>query len=454
VVKTLIPTSLALALVGVLTSLAAPHPQGGALPHPTTPAVSNAPHAARYLGLLPTSASFLPIAVWDQAPNGGNIPKVYKNQAQAFAAMGVNVFIGMDAWPERFGSDNGELAAAVASHMYVIGGGDPTSDTSVGSVASIAALIAKTPGAARYFVGYQWGDEPQCTTDVAAQVATIEREDPKRMVFENEGAWTAWLPKNTVGTSTCLSESEANLRATSIASSDEYALTDPWHTYLCRSGQGYDCLWAYGQEAANLRQVAGPDAPVWEFVESGTNDLGLSSENDGKSEEPSASPTQVNSAAWLALLEGANGIEWFCDERLPNGNPVWDYCASDTTIRENLSYVDHSVERFAAELNSPSLAGAVSVQSSNRSVPVVAKVKEVNGVTYLMVEGDRLGATTATYTLDHDAAGTAELIYDSNSRYDPHAAELGKSFRLNSLGQFSDSLPSSYSVKIYEIHPL
>jgi len=46
------------------------------------------------------------------------------------------------------------------------------------------------------------------------------------------------------------------------------------------------------------------------------------------------------------------------------------------------------------------------------------------------------------------------LIYDSDSQYDPNVSELGKTFRLNSLGQFSDPLPSSYCVKIYEIHPL
>ena len=129
VAKLLIPTSVALALVGALTSLAAPraHHEGPA-PTPATPARAGQ-HATRYLGLLPTANNFIPIAVWDQAPNGGNVPTGDKNQAQAFHAMGVNVFVGMNSWPERFGSDNGELAAAVANHMYIIGGGDPNSDT-------------------------------------------------------------------------------------------------------------------------------------------------------------------------------------------------------------------------------------------------------------------------------------------------------------------------------------
>jgi hypothetical protein len=452
VARTALPVSLALALIGMLSSLSAPRVTDGGSP----PARSQVTPAGRYLGLLPTSDNFIPIAVWDQAPNGGNIPSRYADQAQAFAAMGINIFVGMNDWPESFGSDDGQLAAAVAAKMYVIGGGDPASDHSPESVASIAKLIAKTPGASKYFIGYQWGDEPLCTTDVPAQVANVEREDPRRMVFENEGAWVAWLPLNVVGDTRCLIRSEVNLKAPSIASADEYALTDPWHSYLCprTRDRGYDCLWVYGQEAQNLRAVVGAKTPVWEFVETGTNDLGLSSENGGKSEESSASPVQVNSAAWLALLNGANGIEWFCDELKSDGTPIWDYCASNGTIRRNLTYIDHTIEGYAPEINAPDLRNVVTVRSSDSALPIVADVKHVAGVTYLMVEGDRLGATTGTYTLPDYASGRAIVVYDSNTNYDPSVSQQGRTIAINALGVFSDSLPASYSVKIYEILPL
>jgi hypothetical protein len=368
--------------------------------------------------------------------------------------MGVNIFVGLYSWPERFGGDDGELEAAVAEHMFVIGGGDPFSTTSAESVASIATLISKIPGASKYFIGYQWGDEPSCTTNVASQVATIEREDPTRLQFDNEGAWVAWLPRyNILGSATCLAQAEANLRATSIASADDYAVTDPWQTQLCTSGGDYDCLWVYGQEAQNMRALVGPDNPVWEFVETGTNDLGLSAQNDGRAEDPNASPTQVNSAVWEALLGGANGIEWFCDDLLPDGTAVWDYCASNGTIRSNLSYIDHTIEHFAAEINAPAVVGGLSVRSSNRAVPIVSVQKEVNGSTYLFVESDRDGTTTGNYRMSRFANGTAELLYDSNTRYDPSVSEQGETFRLNSKGLFEDSLPGNYSVKIYEIFP-
>lgn len=455
VAKYLIVAAAVLTAVATLTNVFAPTvAKSGLSSHANSSAADIANNARLYPHLLPTTDTFIPIAVWDQAPNGENVPSAYSNQAAAFRAMGVNVFVGMNSWPERFGSDDGELEAAVAEHMYVIGGGDPFSTTSARSVGSIAKLISRIPGASKYFIGYQWGDEPTCSTDVASQVATVRREDPTRLFFDNEGAWIAWLPQhNVLGSAECLAASEANLRATSIASADDYALTDPWHTYLCSSDGGYDCLWVYGKEAMNIRALVGPEEPVWEFVETGTNELGLSDENGGKAETSSASPTEVNSAAWEALLGGANGIEWFCDELLPDDTPIWDYCASKGIIRANISYIDHTIQHFAAEINAPSVLSGLSVRSSNRAVPIISVQKDMNGTTYLFVEGDRNGTTTGIYKLSRFANGTAKLLYDSNARYNPSVSEQGETFELNSKGYFEDLLPANYSVKIYEILP-
>jgi hypothetical protein len=237
---------------------------------------------------------------------------------------------------------------------------------------------------------------------------------------------------------------------------DDYNLTDPWHTELPSQacGEGGDCLHYYGQETTNLVALADGN-PVWVFVETGTDDLGLSEEDGGIGEELRATPTQVNSAAWLTLLSGANGIEWFCDAAVDpdnGGNTYYDDCAYNTIIKANLTYVDHHIERYAAEINAPDLAGAVDVFSSDPAVPVVADVKQVGGVTYLMTEGDRVGSTTATYTLAADDSGTATLVYDSDAKYDPKASEQGMVFPLSNAGSFSDSL-SNYAVKIYKVTP-
>jgi hypothetical protein len=486
----LLPAAL-MAMLGL--ALALPSATGAST---STPATMYGPFANG----LPTSPSFFPIGVWYQNPAGGDVPAPYTDQAQAFKAMGVNVFVGISqesnvAWPESYGSDEGEIAAAAAEGMYVIGGGDPNCtannsgsdpcDTDHASVDSVQKLLASLPaGDAQYFVGYQWTDEPACNTPIASQVAAVSSEDPTRMTYANEGAWVADLPGNDIGSpsgsgltsSQCLSEAEANLVATSIVSSDDYALTDPWHTSTCA---GANCIYLYGNSAANMRALAGPTQPVWSFLETGTDDLGLSTQNGvcnwttnlcASGNEAAATPVQVNSAAWDALINGANGIEWFCDAAdigstgtTNSGTTAYDACAGgggdgssvggSTIIPANLTYVDNTVESYAPELNSPDVAG-MAVSSSNSSVPVVDMLKQVNGEDYLFVESDRDGSTVATYSDPSLAGLTATLVYDSANQYDPTSSEQGQTFTFSSSGMFSDSLGTAanpYQVKIYAI---
>jgi hypothetical protein len=415
-----------------------------------------------------TSSSFFPIAVWDQDPAGGNVPSPYVDQAQAFKAMGINTFVDISNWPSSFGKDDGSLAAAAENGEYIIAGGDPKSDTSSTSVASIEALLAADPSAAPYFLGYQWDDEPSCTENVGSEVATIESEDPGTMTYANEGAWLADLPGNDIGNQQCLSEAESNLQAVSVASSDDYAETDPWHSNVCI---GANCIWVYGQTAHNLVATAKAGEPTWEFIESGT-DFGLSQQDGScnlatntcvKGNEATATPVQVNSSAWDALIGGANGIEWFCDGSEPENSDAGDACAGggsdgnpvggSTVIPANLTYIDHTIESYAPELNTPDVGG-MTVSSSNSSVPVASMLKTVNGEDYLVVESNRDGSATATYSDPSLAGQTATVVYDSADHYDPANSELGETFTLSGSGSFNDSLGTSanpYQVKIYLI---
>jgi len=436
---------------------------GLALALPSTTGASTSSQSSFYgqfANGLPTSPTFFPIGVWYQSPAGGDVPAPYANQAQAFKAMGINVFVGISqqnglVWPESYGVDEGEMAAAANEGMYVIGGGDPSCaannsgadpcDTDHASVDSVQKLLASLPPAdAQYFVGYQWTDEPACTTNIASQVATISSEDPTRMTYANEGAWVAVLPGNDIGSPSgsgltaaqCLSDAETNLIAPSILSSDDYALTDPWHSSTCA---GANCIYLYGDSAANMRALAGPTQPVWSFIESGTDDLGLSTQGGvcnwttnvcASGNEAAATPAQVNSAAWDAIINGANGVEWFCDGSnmdstgtTNSGNTAYDACAGgggggnpanggSTVIPANLKYIDGTIESYAPELNTPDVAG-MTVSSSNSSVPVVDMLKQVNGEDYLFVESDRDGSTIATYSDPSLAGLTATLVYDS-----------------------------------------
>jgi|GEM_PF-4427821 hypothetical protein len=95
-------------------------------------------------------------------------------------------------------------------------------------------------------------------------------------------------------------------------------------------------------------------------------------------------------------------------------------------IRSNLSYIDYAIEHFAPGINAPAVLSGLSARSSNRAVPIVSEQKEVNSPTYLFVESDRDGATTGNDRLGRFANGTAGLLYDSNTRYDPSVSARGE----------------------------
>ena len=331
---------------------------------------------------LPTSSSFFPIAVFGQSPGGGDVPAPYSNQAQAFKAMGVNVIIAPGyGWPSSYGQDShGEMAAACAAGMYTFDGSSAgtAASGSATSVASVyAAIQTLTPACQKWVVGYDLGDEQSCGTNVAAQAAAAHAIDPTRMA---ESGSAGFYPGPNTGS--CA----ATYTGSDVLSGDTYAITN---SYLhvgntgtaCLSGSSTvpsDCLWLYGLQTQNmLATSAGINKPTWVDLESGT-DFGNFSEANGacnattnlcaRGNEMRAEPWQVNSAAWLTLINGSNGLLWFCDDEVSssdacvgggvNGNA--SACAPTCGIASNLSYIDHTVEGYAPALNASNAAASPS----------------------------------------------------------------------------------------------
>ena len=202
-------------------------------------------------------------------------------------------------------------------------------------------------------------------------------------------------PRNVVGSAACLAQSEANLRATSIASADDYAVTDPWHTYLCRSKGTYDCLWVYGREAQNMRALVGPDGPVWEFVETGTNDLGLSSEWwQSRRSERFTDPGQICCLGGTA--RGANGFEWFWTAAARRHTDLATTALERHDPIQSFLHRPHGRSLRSADQRSGRLGRAQRPQLQS-GCPDHLAAKGCNGTTYLFVESDRNGTTTGRY---------------------------------------------------------
>lgn len=448
----------------------------------------------------PQSPSFFPIVVWDQPPTrilGAGSP--YATDAAAMAATKMNILLQIDNggganYPASYGVDTGGMFQALVNQgLYGILLADYTGNTSVYSVASLEAM-ASSINASSHLIAYNMGDEPQknCTEFVAnvpTYVALIKGFDSTRPYLWNNTDWIfshGICPGNV-----------ADLQATSIGSFDLYPLTSPWNgssSIPVVSGQAQDSMWIQGYSVNQFIADGRSGQPIWAYVDTGTNELGYSSQNGSgcsvstnlcspDNHEYRATAEQVSAEVWMSIINGATGIEYFCDDTsIATGQTAYDFCLGNNVsgegsvaaaIASNLTYVDTSILSYAPQLNS-SISGICTMNSGlmytsytascsngilnmstgTSTVPGSAMVRTYNGSLYLFADSDRNGSATMSFTLSGYAGKTATVVYDSNAQYDPTHSSVGNTFTLSASGQFSDTFGANghnYQPKIYMI---
>ena len=194
-----------------------------------------------------------------------------------------------------------------------------------------------------------------------------------------------------------------------------------------------------------------------------------------------ATPAQVNAQVWASLINGANGIEYFCHDSTSTS-----YClgedrggAGAAATQDNLTYINALILRFASVLNAPTVGmcsmqhqdfttssgwsttpscsnGILTMTTSDPAVPGMALLKQLSGASYLFAQSDRRSPSGASFNfaLTGVAAKTVKVVYDSNARYDPAHSSQGGSLPLDGKGGFADTLGANkddYQVKIYMI---
>ena len=176
-------------------------------------------------------------------------------------------------------------------------------------------------------------------------------------------------------------------------------------------------------------------------------------------------PAQVGAEAWMSLISGAVGIEWFCQDGISQafclgGNDGSAQGKADAQlVAQNLTYLNATFKSFAGPLNgavvgqclmdsedyvtdtvsthSSCAGGILTMATNNPAVPGLAIVKTNYGLTFLFAQSDRrsAGGSAFTFTLSGLGGKTATVIYDSNARYDPAHSALRASTALNRLGR-------------------
>ena len=271
--------SLMLAAVLLLPPSCFAAPVSSAAPPPPAYSWANGPSK---------DPAFFPIAVWYQNPRAPG-PDGRATLADTMKAANINTLIGMSGsngdgtpWPERFGSDDGELAMLQERGLHLIGAVATPYDAvapAPDSVASILALIARHKADAT-FIGYNIGDEPGCDAVgppqgrmamVPTAVAGIAAKDPTRPVFDNFTSW-AMVPQFWQG---CHAAQVAATAALGVISFDLYPVTSPWFSSVLKTtGTDYvsvarDQLYLQGLNVQAMFDNAPPEKALWAFVEGG-----------------------------------------------------------------------------------------------------------------------------------------------------------------------------------------
>lgn len=209
-----------------------------------------------------------------------------------------------------------------------------------------------------------------------------------------------------------------------------------------------------------------------------------------------ATSEQVNAEAWTAIINGAVGIEEFCQDgslpSTPNNGVIYygsnSMCLGDpsfsplsSVIANNLVYVNGNLTKFAPWLVDATVAkcsmdtinptvgivtsmsctdGQLSISTNNTVIKGAALLKQHAGVYYLVVQSTRNSRTGSGITLSLSTGAAqggkeATVIYDSNTNYHPQYSSLGQTFVLSvAKGGFQDVLGAhhdNYQVKVYSI---
>lgn len=354
-----------------------------------------------------TDAGYFPIAVWLQSPSN----------AARYKAAGFNTYVGL--WQ---GPTEEQLATLKAAGMRVI-----CEHNAVGRTHEDDPTI----------VGWMHGDEPDNAQPVKdAQgndtygpcipperiVADYERmkaEDPTRPIMLNLGQGVAndkWYGR---GSGAKQEDYLTYVKAGDIVSFDVYPVAG------LEKQNGADFLWYVPLGVERLIKWSEGKKLIWNCIEcTQISEVGRK-----------ATPAQVRSEVWMALIQGSRGLIYFVHQF----KPTFDEHAllDDPDMLAGVTATNKQIHELAPVLNSPAVPNGATVSASPDSVPISFTVRKHDGATYLFAVGMRNAPVTGTFALSGIRKGTAEAIGE------------GRSVKIAD-GRFTDSF-KPYEVHLYRI---
>lgn len=366
------------------------------------PAAAEAVAAAVWTNGPSTAPDFFPIAVWLQDPTN----------AARYKAAGINLYLGL-----RHGPTTAQLAALDKTGMRVI-----CTQNAVGLENKSNPIIA----------GWLHHDEPDnahhkgpgpliSPEEIQHAYQAMRTADPSRPVLLNLGEGVAWDDYPGRGVRRHHPEDYPEyIKGCDIASFDIYPVV-----HASRAVAGH--LEFVAQGVQRLAEWTHGEKAVWSCIEC----------THISNPRAKATPRQVRSEVWMALIHGASGLVYFVHEFKPESKEA--ALLDDPEMLHAVTAINRQIRELAPVLNSPSIAGATTVRSSKPDAPIAVMFKRDAHAAYLLTVAMRNQAVHGTFRLQEVPTG-AEVV-----------EVLGESRRIalrNS--EFSDSF-EPYEAHLYRI---
>ncbi len=152
--------------------------------------------------------------------------------------------------------------------------------------------------------------------------------------------------------------------------------------------------------------------------------------------ERMATPEEMRSEAWMAIIHGAKGIIYFCHQ----WQPTRDFAVPvhQPEVGKAVATINREITTLAPIVNSPTVEGRVEVTSSNPDVPIKTMVKSHEGDLYVFAVSMRSPGTVGSFQVEGLTGSGQAQVFAEN-----------RGLEVNG-GRFTDDF-SHYGVHIYRL---
>ena len=369
---------------------------------------------------LATDENHFPIAVWLQSPG----------RAQSYKNIGINLYIGLWQGPTETQLNQLEaanMAVICNQNQYALDNLQRYQETIVGWM-----YIDEPDNAQKWDGSDEWG---RCylPSELVDIYNDIVANDPTRPVYVNFGQGVVegtgylgrwYLDEAHLGPGNDYSGENYSRYYTEASEAADILSFD---IYPIASGYGSENLWYVGQGISNLKNWSLEEKPTWCWIET-TRINGT------------IKPTteQVRAEVWMAIINGATGIGYFCHEFNPSFNE--DALLDDIEMREAVAAINQEVQNIAPVLNS---------RLSDNSLSITVTTDGQTGVTVLTrFYQDQLYFFTIN---GQETTLNATFTLDGLENPDSEVEVIGENRSITcSNGLFTDSF-SAYEIHRYRI---